>query len=129
MIGVVPAWKAQARRIVADARGRRGEDAAAAWLRGEGWEILAQRVKTPRGEVDVVARRGGVVAFVEVKWRARVADLDLAIDARRLARVAAAAEILIPRFAAGGEDITIDVLLLAPGHPPRHIKNAWQPMG
>ena len=120
-------WRGTARRIVADARGRRGEDAAADWLRGQGWEILGARLKTSRGEVDLVARRGAVVAFVEVKWRARAADLDIAIDARRLARVAAAAELLAARYVGPGEDITIDVLLLAPGEPPRHIENAWQP--
>ncbi len=121
-------WQRQAKRIVADAKGRRGEDEAAAYLRAEGWEILARRVKTKRGEVDLVARRPGLTAFVEVKWRARSADLDLAIDARRLARVAAAAEILIPRFVPASEDMRIDVLLLAPGVRPRHIANAWMPL-
>lgn len=120
-------WKRQANRIVADARGRRGEEQAAAFLMEDGWEILASRLKTPRGEVDLVARRPGVVVFVEVKWRAKAADLDLAIDERRLARVAAAAEILGPRFVGPGDDWRIDVLLLAPGAPPRHIANAWLP--
>ena len=68
-----------------------------------------------------------MVAFVEVKWRARAADLDFAIDERRLARVAAAAEILAPRFVGEGDDMRIDVLLLAPGALPRHIANAWLP--
>jgi putative endonuclease len=120
-------WKSEARRIVADARGRRGEEQAAAFLMADGWEILAQRVKTPRGEVDLVARRPGVVAFVEVKWRAKPEDLDLAIDQRRLTRVAAAVEIIAPRFVGPGDDWRIDVLLLAPGLPPRHIANAWMP--
>jgi putative endonuclease len=120
-------WREEARRIVADARGRRGEEQAAEFLMADGWEILAQRVKTPRGEVDLVARRPGVVAFVEVKWRAKPEDLDLAIDQRRLTRVAAAVEIIAPRFVAAGDDWRIDVLLLAPGVPPRHIANAWMP--
>ena len=120
-------WRKQARGLVADAKGRRAEAAAAAFLMADGWEILAMRVKTPRGEVDIVARRPGVVAFVEVKWRAREADLDLAIDQRRLSRVAAAVEIIAPRFILAGEDYRIDVLLLAPGASPRHIANAWLP--
>ena len=120
-------WRKEADRIVADARGRRGEEQAAAYLMEDGWEILGQRLKTPRGEVDLVARRPGVVVFVEVKWRAKVADLDLAIDARRLSRVAAAAEILSARFVSPGDDWRIDVLLLAPGAAPRHIANAWMP--
>lgn len=113
------------RRQAAEATGRRGERMAAWWLRLKGWSILDRRVRTPVGEVDLVARRGNLVAFVEVKLRATAADLDFAIDERRLARVAAAAEYLMPRFAPDGEDIRIDVILLAPGSRPRHIENAW----
>ena len=72
-----------------------------------------------------MAKRGGLIAFVEVKQRATAAELDWAIDERRLARVAAAAEYLMPRYATAGEDIRVDVLLLAPGCRPRHIENAW----
>lgn len=104
--------------------GRRGEVLAAWYLRFKGWRILAQRVKTPRGEVDLVARRGRTIAFVEVKWRAHAADLDLAIDAWRLRRVIAAAESIAPRFVRTGDDQRVDVLLLAPGRFPRHIVNA-----
>jgi putative endonuclease len=114
-------------RAVAERRGRRGEALAAWYLRLKGWRILGQRLKTPRGEVDLVARRGRPVAFVEVKWRATAQELGLAIDARRLARVAAAAEVLAPRYARGDDDLRIDVILLAPGRWPRHIVNAWQP--
>ena len=120
-------WRREARGIAADAHGRRAEEEAATFLMEDGWEILAMRVKTPRGEVDIVARRPGIVAFVEGKWRGRAADLDFAIDERRLTRVAAAMEILLPRFVKSGEDCRIDVLLLAPGAAPRHIANAWQP--
>jgi putative endonuclease len=104
--------------------GRRGETLAAWYLRLKGWRILARRVKTPRGEVDLVARRGKTVAFVEVKWRASAADLELAIDAWRLRRVIAAAEGIAPRFVRTGDDQRVDVLLLAPGRFPRHIVNA-----
>jgi putative endonuclease len=112
-------------RRLAEASGRRGERIAGWWLRLKGWRILARRVRTPAGEVDIVARRGTIVAFVEVKMRATDAELDFAIDERRLARVAAAAEYLMPRFAGPGDDIRVDVLLIAPGKPPRHIENAW----
>lgn len=113
------------KREAAEKRGRDAEDAAARWLEARGWTILARRVRTRAGEVDLVAGRPGLIAFVEVKARVSPAALDIAIDARRLARVAAAAETVIPRFADAGQDIRVDVLLLAPGHPPRHIENAW----
>jgi putative endonuclease len=114
-------------REVAERRGRRGEGLAAWWLRLQGWRIVARRVKTPRGEVDLIARRGRTVAFVEVKWRATAIERDQAIDAWRLRRVAAAVEAVAHRFLRQGDDPRIDVLLLAPGHWPRHIVNAWQP--
>jgi putative endonuclease len=113
------------KRQAAEASGRRGERIAAWWLRLKGWHILDKRVRTPAGEVDLVARKGNLIAFVEVKSRATAAELDFAIDERRLARVAAAAEVLMPRYAGRGDDIRVDVILLAPGTRPRHIENAW----
>ena len=115
------------KRQLAEQSGRHGERRAAVWLRLKGWSILAERVKTPLGEVDLIAKRGNVVAFIEVKWRKKRADLDHAIDEYRLQRVAAAAESTAHKYAKSGEDIRIDVILLAPGAFPRHIANAWQP--
>jgi putative endonuclease len=115
------------KREQAERRGRRGEGWAGWWLRLHGWRIVARRVKTPRGEIDLVARRGRTVAFVEVKWRATAEELGLAIDEYRLRRVAAAAEAVAHLYATNGEDVRVDVILLAPGSFPRHIENAWMP--
>jgi putative endonuclease len=115
-------------RREADSRGREGEAEAALWLARQGWQILAERVKTKAGEIDLIARRAGLVAFVEVKWRARAAALAEAIDERRLARVAAAVELVWQDYVTEGEDIRIDVILLAPGCKPTHIANAWMPL-
>ncbi|MEE4206779.1 MAG: YraN family protein [Erythrobacter sp.] len=115
------------KRERAERRGREGEAQAAQWLMLRGFEVVAERVKTKAGEIDLVVRKPGLVVFVEVKWRAKRADLDLAIDERRLARVAAAAEIAAHEYAGPSDDIRIDVLLLAPGTRPRHIENAWMP--
>ena len=112
-------------RRTAEVSGRTGETIAAWYLRIKGWRILATRGRTPAGEVDLVAKRGKLVAFVEVKTRATAGELDFAIDERRLARVAAAAEILSARYANNGEDIRIDVILISRSARPRHVENAW----
>lgn len=97
-----------------------------AWfLRLKGWRVVATRVKTPRGEVDLIARRGKTIAFVEVKARANVRDLATAIDAYRLRRVAAAAEILLPKYGKECENMQIDVIMVAPWRWPNHLPNVW----
>lgn len=113
------------KRQRAEKAGRKGETRAALWMQAQGWQLLDQRVKTPRGEIDLVMRRGGLVAFIEVKWRQSRAELDHAIDEYRLQRVAAAVECVAHEYAADGEDIRIDVILLAPKSLPRHVENAW----
>lgn len=115
------------KRQRAEREGRRGELAAELFLRAKGWSILARRRKTPLGEIDLVVRRARTVAFVEVKWRKRGSDLDLAVDEYRLRRVAAAAEAVAHEYATDGEDLRVDVILLAPGRLPQHIVNAWMP--
>jgi len=114
-------------RAEAERRGRKGEAFAALWLRLQGWRVLAQRQRVGAGEVDLIARRGRTVAFIEVKWRATSEDRDLAIDAHRLRRVARAAQVLALKFVREGDDMRIDVILLAPRRWPRRIANAWQP--
>jgi putative endonuclease len=115
-------------RAQAERDGRRGETWAALYLMAKGWRVVARRQRLRGvGEVDLVARRGRVLAFVEVKWRRDARSRDQAIDARRLQRVAAAAQALWPRLARPGEDVRIDVIVLAPWHWPRHITHVWQP--
>jgi putative endonuclease len=112
-------------RKKAEERGRRAETIAAWYLRLQGWRIVGERVRNPRGEVDLIARRGRVVAFVEVKARVKEANLATAIDAYRLRRVAAAAESLLPEYGKGAEEMRIDVILVAPWAWPRHLVNVW----
>ncbi len=112
-------------RRAAERGGRRAERIAAWWLRLKGWRILATRARTPVGEVDLVARRGGTLAFVEVKARATVAHAELALDDFRLRRVARAAEALAARHARPGDTIRIDAVFIVPGRWPRHVENIW----
>jgi putative endonuclease len=113
-------------RALAEQRGRRAERIAAWYLRMKGWRILGTRVRTPVGEIDIVARRFRTTAFVEVKTRGTLADLDYAVDKHRLRRVAAAASALAARHAFPGGDIRIDVILVAPGRMPKHLSNVWE---
>lgn len=112
-------------RGAAERRGRQAERLCGWWLRLKGWTVLDRRVRTRVGEIDIIARRGAILAFIEVKARTREADLALAIDERRLARVAAAADAVAHHYLRPGDDMQIDVMLLAPGRPPRHLSNVW----
>ena len=98
---------------------------AAWWLRLHGWRILARRVKVRGGEIDLVARRGKLVAFVEVKQRATADAAGISLDRYRLRRVAAA-EQLAPRYARANDDIRIDAIFIVPRRLPLHLADVWQ---
>jgi putative endonuclease len=112
-------------RSEAEARGRKAETIAAWWLRLKGWRILACRARVPGGEVDLIARRGHTLAFVEVKWRATAEAAAWALDEYRLRRVAVAAERLAARHAREGDDIRIDAIFIVPRRLPRHMTDIW----
>ncbi len=114
------------KRQKAERGGRRAETIAAFWLQLKGWHILARRARTPVGEVDLVARRGRTIAFVEVKARANVRDAEFSLDDYRLRRVAAAAEALAPRYARKGDDLRIDAIFIVPHRLPRHVPDVWR---
>src|SRR5215469_3654438 len=104
----------------------RPERVAALLLIAKAYRILARRWKTPFGEIDIVARRRGVVVFVEVKARASIDEAVEAVTDRTKHRVIAAAELWLarhPQHANGG--VRFDVIVVAPGKIPRHIVNAF----
>jgi putative endonuclease len=113
-------------REAAEKRGRGAESLACWYLRLHGWRILARRARVRGGEVDIVARRGRTLAFVEVKARATTEAAGFALDDWRLRRVVTAAERLAPRYMRAGDDVRIDALFLVPGRWPRHLANVWQ---
>ena len=113
-------------RHAAERRGRGAETLACWYLRMRGWRILARRARVPGGEVDIVARRGGILAFVEVKARATEDSAGFALDQWHLRRVATAAERLAPRFMREGDDLRIDAILIVPRRWPKHLINVWQ---
>ena len=120
----------QARRlrgVAARRSGRFAEVIAALWLMAKGYRILGFRLRTPQGEIDVLAQRGPVLAVVEVKIRS---SLDAALEAvsppqrQRLRR--AGAQLAARRKALAGARVRLDLLALAPGRWPRHIADAWR---
>lgn len=113
-------------RHAAEKRGRGAETLACWFLRLQGWRILARRARVPGGEVDIVARRGRTLAFVEVKARATEEAAALSLDDWRLRRVVIAAERLAPRYMRANDDIRIDAIFVVPGRWPRHLANVWQ---
>ncbi len=112
---------------VADARGRMAERRAEALLAAEGWMILARRVRTPCGEIDLIAERGGLLAFVEVKRRRSLAEAAHALSARqrraadRRGRVLAG---LHPHAGAAG--VRFDVILFDGLGNARRIADAFR---
>jgi putative endonuclease len=114
------------KRRAAERGGRRAERLAAWWLRLKGWRILAVRARTPVGEVDLIARRGRTLAFVEVKARAGEAQAALALDEYRLRRVVRAAEALLPRYMRAGDIVRIDAMFVTPWRLPHHLINISQ---
>jgi putative endonuclease len=113
-------------RQQAEKRGRGAESLACWYLRLKGWRILARRARVRGGEVDIVARRGRTLAFVEVKARASEDAAAFALDEWRLRRVAVAAERLAARYMREGDDVRIDALFVVPRRWPTHLVDVWQ---
>ena len=108
-------------------RGRQAEDQAAAFLETQGSEILARRLRTPSGEVDLVAFDGAVLVFAEVKARASAGRGLFALSPRQAARIAAAAEFFLADHPEHAESLVrLDLIVIAPGRPPAHFPDAWQ---
>ncbi len=116
----------RAARKHAEVRGRRAETLSAWLLRAKGYHILARRYRTPAGELDIVARRGRTIVFVEVKARADLEAAILSITPHQQARIMRAALLFIasrPDLAAF--NMRFDVMLAAPWRLPVHMRSAW----
>jgi putative endonuclease len=107
------------------ALGMEAEERACLALAAEGWHILGRRMRTKSGEIDAVAEKDGLVAFVEVKSRRTLAAAAEALRPRQQARLLAAAEILLAAHPAWGEGgVRFDVMLVDPQQRIRRIKDA-----
>ena len=117
---------AEARRRIAFRYGLSAESRAAVFLIAKGYRILSRRFRTPVGEIDIVARRRGVLVFVEVKARERLDDAAEAVLPRQQRRIIAAAGAWLASHPDdANSDIRFDVVLVAPKSLPRHIVAAF----
>lgn len=114
----------------AEGLGRLAETLCAWQLRVCGYRILSRRLRFPVGELDIVARRGRLVAFIEVKARRRRPAADEYVTRHQQRRIERAATLLLAEQPAlRGCDIRFDVMLVLPWHLPIHVKDAWRPDG
>lgn len=115
------------RRRRVERYGRYAEALCRFRLRLHGYRIVASRLRTPLGEIDIVARRGRTLAIVEVKAREDWTTANEALSARQRGRLARAAHVFLaanPRYA--GLSLRFDVMLVTPWSWPRHLRDAWR---
>jgi putative endonuclease len=115
-------------RRIAETNGRLAEYFAAILLQFGGYVILGRRVKTKRGEIDLIAKRGKVLAFIEVKMRKKFVETGEILRATQMSRIVAAATGWASARAWAKNCIwRYDVLIIYPWRWPVHIRDAWRP--
>tara|TARA_R110002074_G_scaffold55008_7_gene136868 strand:- start:2886 stop:3272 length:387 start_codon:yes stop_codon:yes gene_type:complete len=108
--------------------GRGAEALAALLLILKGHRILARRARTPAGEIDMIARRGRVLVFAEIKARASLETGTEALAPRQRDRILRAAEAFMrTRPDLAGLDWRFDLIVVAGGWRLKHLKDAWRP--
>lgn len=120
----------QPKRQAAFLLGLSAEMRAAAFLLAKGYRIAARRWRSAAGEIDIVARRGNLLIFVEVKARGTFDDAAYSVTPRQQQRIAAAAAIWLADNASDAQrDMRFDAILVAPRRWPRHIEAAFEAEG
>lgn len=111
----------------AAARGAAGEARAAAALQAEGWTIHARRLRTEAGEIDLIAEKAGLLVFLEVKVRRRLADAAAALSAQQRARLLHAAAIVLAEHPDWGrQGVRFDVIVVDRSGAVRRISDAFR---
>ncbi len=117
-------------RVAAFQAGISAESKACVYLIAKGYRILARRFRTPYGEIDIVARRRGLLAFVEVKARASLDDAAYSVTPQQQQRIVAAAQAwLMTHPEHANFEMRFDVVLIAPKHLPKHLMAAFDASG
>ena len=113
-------------RVAAFRTGLSAESRAAALLMAKGYRILAKRFRTPYGEIDLIARKRNLLAFIEVKARANLDDAAYAVTPRQQQRIIEAAQAwLIAHPEHANFELRFDAMLIAPRRLPRHLLAAF----
>jgi putative endonuclease len=112
-------------RRKAEQRGRAAETLAALYLMAKGYRILGQRLRTPFGEVDLAAWKGGALVIIEVKARATYDSGAYAVTPMAQQRIARAAQVLAGRWRLEAAPIRFDLVVVGAGWLPRHERGAW----
>ncbi len=120
-----PRQRSREERLKAHQRGARAETWVALFLMLKGYRVLARRFKTPVGEIDIIARRGRRIAFIEVKRRPSFELCEASITGQARQRIRRAAALWMGKNERYQEfDQGFDLVFLAGWHAPRHLLNA-----
>lgn len=118
----------KANRVAAWGFGRRAETWAAWWLRCKGYRVLARDFRAKVGEIDLVARRGGVLALIEVKARHGEDQATAAPRPEQRRRIERASLVFLQRHPQLADlRLRFDVIFMVRGKMPHHIPDAWRP--
>lgn len=113
-------------RVAAFQTGLSAESRAAAFLMAKGYRILAKRFRTPHGEIDIVARRRNLLAFIEVKARASLDEAAYAVTPCQQQRIIDAAQGWLMAHPEHADfELRFDAMLIAPRRLPRHLLAAF----
>ena len=116
------------RRRRAYLRGHAAERRCSLLLRLKGWRILARRYRTPVGEIDLIAKRGNIVAAIEIKARRSLTEALEAVTPHQQRRIERAAQAFLsqhPKWSNLG--FRFDVMAVTPWRLPKHVTDAWRP--
>jgi putative endonuclease len=115
------------RRRATFLRGHRAETIALLYLIMKGYRPVARRYSAAGGEIDLIMRRGDIIAFVEVKARGTMDDALIAITATKRQRFSRAVRSWLSRHAwAEGKIWRADAVFIATNRWPRHIESAFE---
>src|SRR3954464_14053624 len=124
--GMAKTENASPERLAAFRTGLSAESWEAAFLIAKGYRILAKRFRTHYGEIDIVARGRNLVAFIEVKARAKLEYAAYAVTTRQQARIIEAAQAWLMAHPEHADfELRFDAMLIAPRRLPRHLLAAF----